>query len=214
MRRFVDLSIKPQGLNELKEIIDFASRFLEISVLGLERGALCDEGKRIARDYGVDIVCRITLKGETRRDIAKGLSKYRKVRDFIRVVEVRTLDVARYAAVKEGVDVIRFEPEAYRYVDKSQATLIRNGGFKPIEISLRPAILDLGNLPKILEVIRRAFSFDIKIILVSDAMRKYELIHPLSMAGIANLAEVPEDLALSYVSTIPMSVIERSPLKT
>jgi len=210
LRRFADLSIRPSNMKVLTEMMKFAQEKLEIGLLGIEAGGLCDAAREVGKRFGVEVLCRAVLRGETRRDIARQLSKLRG-RDLVKVVEIRTLDVARYAAVKDEIDVLRFEPEAFRYIDKSQSRLIRDGGNKPVEISLAGILKDPSKLPKVLVALRRSFSLGIDVILVSDATRIAELIHPRGMAGIASLAGIPGDLALSYVSTVPFTLLNRPP---
>ncbi len=209
MRAFADLSVRPKDPSALESIIRFASEKLEISLLGIEKGPLYERGLEISKEYDLDIICREVIRGISRRDVGRALARMRRGSDCIKVVEVKTLDIARYAAVKSGVDIIRMEPEAFKFIDKSEARLIREGGNKPIEISLRSVLKDPRSLPKLLNAIAKAFVYNIDIILVSDATEVFELVHPRSAAGIASLAGIPGDLALSYVSTVPFRAIAK-----
>ncbi len=209
---FVDLSINPKDHRSLKDMLLFIKNKFDVKVVGLKYGNLCGIAKELGETIGVKVVCRVELEGNTRGEIAKVLLKVKGLSDVLNVAKIRTLDVARYAAVKKDIDILRFEPEAYRFIDKSQSKLLKNKGYKPIELSLRETIISPDKLPNLLNSIRRTFSYGIDLILVSDATRIQELVHPISMASIAALAGIPEILALSYVSAVPLSVIKRKNL--
>ena len=211
MRKFVDLSIKPKDEKTLMEMLSFLKDKLDVSVVGIEYGNLCEKSKELEDKIGIRVVCVIELKGNTRRDIAKELLKARKVKG-LKVGVASTLDTARYTAIKSEIDIVKLEPKAYKFIDKSQSLLLKRKERKPIELSLKEVLKDPRKLPDLLNAIRRAFSYDIDLILVSDASRVQELIHPLSMASIAGLAGVPEPLMFSYISTIPLSIIKRKGL--
>ena len=211
MKKFVDLSIKPSNEKTLIEMLSFLRNKLNVSVAGIKYGDLCRKSKELESKTGVKVVCIVELKGDTRKDIAKALLNVKKVKG-LRVAVASTVDVARYAAIKNGIDVVKLEPKAYKFIDKSQSLLLKRKERKPIELSLKEVLKEPKKLPDLLNAIRRAFSYDIDLILVSDASRVQELIHPISMAGIAGLAGVPEPLALSYVSTVPLSIIKRKGL--
>ncbi len=207
---FVDLSVRPGSLDDFKEIARTA-KDMGICVLGLDCESLelsVDEARSLSEKLGVVMVCRAVLKGSRRRDIAVKLRSTN--RNTLIVVEAETLDVARYAAVKKSIDIIRVTPESYNLIDRSQARLFRERGWGAIEISLKPVLEDPESaLPRLIPALRRAYAYGIDLILVSDASNPYELIHPRSAAGIASLAGIPGDYALSYVSTVPRSILER-----
>lgn len=207
---FIDLSVRPGSLDDFKEIARTA-KDMGICVLGLDCEGLelsVGEARSLSEDLGVAIVCRAVLRGSRRREIAVKLRSIN--RNTLIVVEAETLDVARYAAVKKSVDIIRATPESYDLIDRSQARLFRERGWGAIEISLKPVLKNpVSTLPRLIPALRRAYAYGIDLILVSDASNPYELIHPRSAAGIASLAGIPGDYALSYVSTVPRSILER-----
>jgi len=203
---YVDLSIRPKSLDDLKEMITVAER-LGFSVVGLGDNEYCRYVKFISKT--VRVVCRIEVTGDSRSDIARKLSRLKSRSDTLIVAIARNLDVARYAAVKKTIDIVRVEPEAYNAIDWSEATLLREKGWGLIEISLKHVLEDPEKYWRSFSsALRRAYRYDVTLALVTDAENSQELLHPRVMAGIASLAGIPGNYALSYVSSKPLSILK------
>ncbi len=147
---------------------------------------------------GVRVVRRIHVKGSTRKEIAKALSKTVREKVLV-VVEPLSLEAARYAAVNKRVHLIRVAPGLQRIIDRSTKRLFEERGWGAIELTLKPATLDEKGWFRYLYIsLRKAYSLDIPVVLVSDAESRWELWHPRSVAGLAELAGIPGDAALSW----------------
>jgi len=212
-RCFIDLSVMPRKPEYLSDIAFLAAR-LGYSALGVD----CVEHKNdmlreVERESKIRIVCRALIRGENRRAIAQKL--HRLPRDHVVVVEAENLDVARYAAVKKRVDIIRLSGRGLAALDRSQARLFKERGWGAIELSLKPVITDPHrNLQRFITAVRKAVAFGIDLIIVSDAGTPEELIPPYSAAGIVSLSGLPGEYALSFISNSPLSILIRRGLES
>ncbi len=210
---FYDLSVKPRNPDEAISIIKLAAR-MGIKGVAIERTVFDGDMNRVkdeASKLGVKVFFRHTVAASTRREARKGIDS--APRNAIVVVEARSLEVLRYAAVNKRVDVIRPGPGMEVHAtDKSQARLFRERGWGFVEVSLRPLAegeIREGSWRRVHLTIRRGFGNGVNLILVSDASAPEELWSPRSMVGIAVAAGIPEQAALSMVYNNPYRAVAR-----
>ncbi|MEB3787810.1 MAG: hypothetical protein GSR78_03540 [Desulfurococcales archaeon] len=182
---YYDLSI----INPTSETLA-AARRLGYTIVGSQ--------KEPGGDEVVKVVRRVHVKGSTRKEIARALGKTVKGEVLV-VVEPLSLEAARYAAVNKKVHLIRVAPGMQRIIDRSTKRLFEERGWGAIELTLKPATLGEKGWFRYLYIsLRKAYSLDIPVVVVSDAESEWELWHPRSAAGLAELAGIPGDAALSW----------------
>lgn len=170
-----------------------------------------DELEEASSRHGVRVYTRVTLRASTRREARRAYDS--APRADIVVLEAEGLDAARYGAVKEFIHLVRITPGMEKAVDRSQARLLREKGWGGIEVSLayaRRFWRDPSTWRFYQLVLRRAFAYDINVVLVSDASSVDELWSPHSAAGVAEATGVPGDYALTWMSSVPASIIGRA----
>ncbi|MEB3851755.1 MAG: hypothetical protein LRS49_04140 [Desulfurococcales archaeon] len=200
---YVDLSVTPRGVGDLKAIASTARR-MGYTVLGAPTGVA---GAPTCVD-GVLVVPRYVVRASTRREAARGLAS--APRGALVVVEAESQDVARYAAVNKRVDVLRLPYRMLRLVDRSTARLFRERGWGLVEVSLRPITEGrLGLLARLFTALRRAEAYSVPLALVSDADGPLGLWHPYSLAGLASLSGLPIERGLALASTAPRRALAR-----
>ncbi len=191
---YYDLSIHDVS----RETLALARR-LGYKLVGSENSAEAEDIVRIVR--------RVHVKGSTRRDIARALSNIRTGRALV-VVEPLSMEAARYAAVNKSVHVIRVAPGMHRVIDRSTKRLFEERGWGALEVTLRPAALRHRSWMRYLYIsLRKAYSLDIPLVVVSDARSRWELWHPRSIAGLAEVAGIPGDAALAWFSNSARRVV-------
>ncbi len=201
MTGYVDLSVAPGG--DL-EVLAVTARRLGIRVLGVPVDLVSEPSCL----EGVLLIPRFLARASTRREAAlllRGAPNKALV-----VVEARSPDVARYAAVNKRVDVVRLPHQLLGLVDRSTARLFRERGWGVVEASLSPIMEGkAGALSKLFSAIRRSEAYGVPLALVSDARDPLELWHPYATAGLASLSGLPWERALSLVSTAPLRAVAR-----
>ncbi|GAB6147696.1 RNase P subunit p30 family protein [Stetteria hydrogenophila] len=213
LRAFYDLSVRPRTVEEAVSLLRVAAR---LGVKGVAVESTVFEGdlgevEREASRLGVRVFLRHTVSAATRREARRGIDS--APRNAIVVVEARSLEVLRYAAVNKRVDLIRPGPglEAYA-TDRSQARLFRERGWGFVEVTLRPLTvrgLREDSWRRIHLMIRRGFGNGVSLVFVSDASEPGELWSPAGIAGIPVVAGIPEHAALSAVYNNPYRALAR-----
>jgi len=203
--RFADLYIKPKSTDEALNMIARA-RSMKIGLLGIDAGSIIDsdEVNRQASRLGVKIYYIYVVEGERRSEIARHVR--RAPRNAIITVTPWSIDAARYAAVNKRVHIIRIPPGMERIVDRSTAKLFRDRGWGAVELVLRNLLSswrDSEGWRHYYLAMRRAYAYGLNVVLSSGAEYQHEMWHPYQMAGIASLAGVPGEHALTWVSSTP-----------
>ena len=119
---YVDLSIRPRDLDELKAMVKVMVRF-RVRAAAMEYGIVDHwEAKSIASKAGVKLSLRATIKASTRREARLKLDRITSEAPEVEIVALEPLglDAARYAAANRRVDVIRVEPGMERIVDRGR----------------------------------------------------------------------------------------------
>jgi len=210
---FYDLSVKPRNTDEAVSIVKLAARMgikgvaIEYTVFEGDLDRVKDEASKL----GVKVLFRYTVSATSRREARKGIDS--APRNAIIVVEARSLEVLRYAAVNKRVDIIRPGPGMEVHAtDRSQARLFRERGWGFVEVSLRPLAegeIKEGSWRRVHIMIRRSFGNGVNLVLVSDAPTPEYLWSPKSIVGIAVAAGIPEQAALSMVYNNPYRALAR-----
>jgi ribonuclease P/MRP protein subunit RPP1 len=159
-------------------------------------------------DAGLEALTRLTIRARAASEAAEAVRSARRYYDVI-AVEPEGVEAARFAARDGRVDVVSLKPGMARYMDRSQARLIAQGG-GVIEVPLNPTI-ERGErgLRALMIVARRAVAFDAPFTVSSCARTMWEMWPPYSLAGLLIALGVPEHHALLAVTAYPASAIRR-----
>ncbi|TRO51953.1 hypothetical protein E2P71_08385 [Candidatus Bathyarchaeota archaeon] len=203
MRRFTELCLKPENMDELVSI----GKSLGYSAVGLSKKATVD---------GVDIVKRLDLDPKNPNELIKSLRSSRWNNEII-AVNCRTKTVARQAGKDNRVDLITYplsDKWKQNFLDPQQANLMRdsNCGYL-IDLSLL-LIDDRYVLGKRIELLKRnttnALKKDIPVVASSFATDKWGIRDPNGLASLLSLLDIEEELALDTVSRFPDEIITRN----
>ncbi len=160
-----------------------------------------DDVKEAAGRLGLKLVPRIHIVAESASDV-----KPIRGRGVV-VVEPLSLEAARRAAVARGVHLLRVRPGMQRVIDRSTFRLFKNRGYGAIELSLKHLLDGRTSTWRWFMVsLRRAYAYGLDLVLVSDSHSLWELWHPRSIEGLAELAGIPGKVGLSWVSNVPGSI--------
>ncbi|MCE4627692.1 MAG: hypothetical protein F7C34_00890 [Desulfurococcales archaeon] len=169
-----------------------------------------------ARESGVRIVWRHTIRASSSADVRRGL---RNVPGPARLVAVAamTLEAARYAARSKQVDILVIEPGMERLVDASTLELFTQRGWGAVEIHLSPLLRAFEGPDRRLEAMlrylfvsmRRATGYRVPLVVSSCAESKWELFHPMHILGLSSLAGIPEEEVLRWLTSVPAAIASR-----
>lgn len=195
--RLCDLQVAPRSREEMEAIAGLAAR-MGLRVIGVE--APEPEAARalagVARRHGLEAYTRITIEardwGEAQRLIASLHQRY----DIV-AVRPRTAEAARLAARDPRVALVQLPPGMARYMDKSQALMLREGG-SVVEIRLLPLLR--GGDPRaalrgVMIIARRAAAYGAAFTVSSGARTRWELWPPASARALLEALGVPAPLA-------------------
>ncbi len=207
--RFTDLYIRPDNTIEALNMISYAKR-MKIGMIGIDLRSDIDLDKvtEYAGKLGIRIIYRYDVEGKRRSEIAKLLR--RAPRNAIVTIIPQSIDAARYAAVNKRVHMIRIPLGMEKIADKSTAKLFRDRGWGAIEVVLHYLLGSQRNnkWKHYYVTLRRAYSYNINVVLSSGARNIHEMWHPYQMAGIASLAGVPGEHAITWVSSVPAYITQ------
>ncbi len=210
----LDLCVKPGSVETLQAVLRLASSMgyegvaVETTSLELSRG----DAKRLSREYGVEVYRRITLRPSSHGEMLKMLAKSHGKYDLL-VIESREPDVIRSAARDGRVGLVYISPLQARYMDRSQADLLRLGG-GGVEARLADFLRalerrDYRRIRGLEALVRRGVAFGAKIVVGSCSTSLWGLRSPRSVLSILVVLGVPEPVAKTIVYSYPYSVIGR-----
>ncbi len=204
MNPYVDLCVRPRNPAEAEAM---ARRMASMGY-----GAVGVEGEaQLVKPFieaGLVAVTRVTVEAETG---AEALRLVRRIRGSYSIVALRPrgVEAARLAARDGRVDVVVLPPGMARYMDRSEARLLRLGG-GVVEVHLRSVLEKDGRgLRGLMIIARRAVAYDTPFTVSSCATSAWELWHPYSVRGLLVSLGVPENHARLAVTAYPMQAIAR-----
>ncbi len=215
-RFFVDLCSNPHTTEDAVEILHVLSQAGYRAVAFEYSGEINkDIIEYKARSLGLRLVWRTTIKASSRRELRSAVqSAVRRKIDLISVYPL-TLEAGRYAAQHKSVHLIHVPPGMDRLVDKSTLELFRQRGWGAIEVSFKLFLASLKEpdrkmesaLRFILTTFRRASGYSLPLAISSCSETKWDVAHPRHIIGLASIAGIPEEVALEWVSRVPLSVL-------
>ncbi len=203
MRRFTELCLKPENMDELVSI----AQSLGYSSIGLSKKANVN---------GMDIVKRLDLDPKNPNELIKSLRSSRWNNEIISV-NCRTKTVARQAGKDNRVDLITYplsDKWKQNFLDPQQANLMKDSGCGYLIDLSQLLIDDRYVLGKRIELLKRnthnALKKDILVVASSFAADKWGIRDPYGSAALLSLIDVDEALALDTVSEFPDEMITRN----
>ena len=196
-----DSLVAPRDAGEAERLADLYARIgvgmvlVEAPEPRLARGLA-----KVFESSGVEAYTRRTVEV---REWGKGVAEVRKAAQAYDIVAVRprSAEVARLAARDPGVALIQLPPGMARYMDRSQALMLREGR-AAVEIRLstllRPGDPRRG-LRGLMVIARRAAAYEAPLVVGSGARVAWEAWPPQSAVGLLVAFGVPEPLARLYV---------------
>ncbi len=159
-------------------------------------------------EEGLEALARLTIRASTAREAAEAVRRYRRLYDIL-AVEPEGVEAARFAARDGRVDVVSLPPGMAKYMDRSEARLLLQGG-GVVEVPLS-AVVERGErgLRGLMIVVRRAVAYDAPFTVSSCARSEWEMWPPYSVAGLLVALGVPEHRALLAVTGYPASAARR-----
>ncbi len=198
---YADLYLVPISLNEFREMVKLLNYWkIDLVAIDVISSKLSlNEAKRVARENGVEILSRVTCNATTRREVLECIHRWARSVDLI-AVRPLAAEAARVAARDSRVKIVSMDPSMARYMDRSQATLLRQGG-GVIELVMDSFIkgsrLSARRLRSFMIIARRAAAFKVNLIVSSGAKTRWDLWHPRVVAGLLIAMGLPETIALS-----------------
>jgi ribonuclease P/MRP protein subunit RPP1 len=207
--KICDLHVAPRSLRDAYEIAN------ELHSMGFSCVAVdnpdphkASELAKPFREAGLETYTRITIEAEKWQKALKNIRRAVLTHDLI-IVKPRNAEVARYAARDPRVALVYLPPGMARYMDKSQAHLLREGG-SGVEVCLRPVLY--GDDPRrtmrgLMIISRRAAAYEARLVVTSGARSKWEIWHYASMRAVLVSFGLPENIAKLAVTGYPASIV-------
>ena len=213
MKAAMDLCLRPRSVEELEEMIGFAATLGYRAVaVEIPQEQVFSPGtvRRIGEKYGLEVYTRITLRPETKRELLAGLSRAEKRYDVI-AVRTRSPEVIRHAARDGRVNLVSLASYQARYMDRSEADLLRQGG-GGVEVwfsELLGAVEnnDYRRIRGFEAIIRRAVGYSARIVVPSCAKNKWGLRSPSILVAVLVSTGIPLTLAKTIVYSYPYAVL-------
>ena len=216
---FIDLCSKPASTEEALAMLPLY-RDLGYTLVAMERAPFLETHKieSSARNLGIGLAWRVTIRASRPREVQNRVREVaRRGRPHVIAVTPQSVDAGRYAARSKNVDIIAIEPGMERLVDHSTSTLFSQRGWGAIEIHIAPLLGSAGGPERRLEamlrhfflVARKAIGYRIPLVASSCAETRWELVHPYHVVGIAVVPGVPPEESLSWMTSVPRSILAR-----
>ncbi|MET1101404.1 MAG: RNase P subunit p30 family protein [Pyrodictiaceae archaeon] len=203
----IDLCVKPRSIEDFKGIAETAIR-LGYKALVIETD---DPSKfrEAGKEMGIKVLARTTIRPHSKTDLLRALQTI-KGYDVI-AVESKSAEVIRHAARDSRVDVIVLAPTMSRYMDRSEARLLRQGGGL-IEFWLSRLLTTSGPRPwrrlrSLMIIARRALAYQASLAVSSCARSLWELWHPRSIVSLLVTLGIPEVHAKTIVYVNPLKLV-------
>lgn len=162
--------------------------------------SLAREYTRIFRDYGIEAFSRITIEVYDWRKSVHSIREYSREYDIVSV-KPKTVEAARLATRDPDTRIIQFPLAMARYMDKSQALLMREGS-AVAEVKLSPLLYSSDprrSLRRIMVLVRRAAAYEIPLVLGSGATSVWKIWHPWHVVALLYSFGLPLNTCKSIV---------------
>ncbi len=173
------------------------------------RGAA--EAARALREAGLEAYTRATVEAERWQDVVRQVARLSLSYDLM-AVKPRSAEAARLAARDPRVSLVTLTPSMARYMDKSQALMLREGG-SVVELRLLPLLR--GGDPRaalrgIMIIARRASAYDAAFTVTSGARSPWQLWPPASARALLEAFGVPPQLALLALTAYCRKALDKA----
>jgi len=207
--KICDLHVAPRSLEDAQGIASL------LASMGVRCVAIDNPNPREARAYtkpfteaGLEAYTRVTIEADSWGKALKALRRISPHYDLV-VVRPKSAEVARHAAKDPRVALVQLPPGMARYMDKSQARLLREGG-AGIEVSLLPLLYSddpRRSLRGIMIIVRRAAAYEAMLVITSGARSKWELWSPAAIRALLVSFGVPENIVSLSLTGYPSSIL-------
>jgi ribonuclease P/MRP protein subunit RPP1 len=189
-----DLHINPRDKSDA-EAMARTAHIMGIRVVGLEASdpGSFQQAAKAFEDYGIEVLSRITIDGSRWTGVLRRLRRVWGSFDIV-AVKAQSPEVIRNSARDSRVSLVVLTPQLARYMDRSQAQLLRRGGTL-LEVQLRPLLYSKDprrELRGFAIIVRRAVAYEAPLVLSSAATTVYEMWHPRTVASLLTLLGLSE----------------------
>jgi len=221
MKKFVDLHLcapfrdAEQTRRMVMKSFELGYRLVGIS---LPSNISSDELMRLRKtcdETGLNFVSRVDLASKSPRELLAGLRRFRRKFEVVSV-SCASKPVARQAAKDRRVDLLSFPATRPRdrFFDTAEAELASKS-LASLEIDMAPLLSLEGYFrTRLITSLRRevaiAKSFQVPITISSAATDEYLLRRPHDYAALTKLFDMDSPLALSALSDVPLTMVERN----
>ena len=209
MTRYCDLNVEPRSLRDAEVMADrmaaMGFRCVAVEASDPEKARLF--ASKFA-ERGLEAYTRVTVEV---KEWGKAVELVRRLAERYNLVAVkpRSAEAARLAARDPRVALVQLSPGMARFMDRSQVTMLREGG-GAIEVKLLPILYTAdprSTLRGLMIVARRAAAYDAPLVASSGARSVWELMAPMHLRAILVSFGLPENIAKLAVSAVPLSII-------
>ncbi len=204
MRAYYDLCVSPRSSGEAREMARLL-KAMGFRGVAVEGGGACMEEFRLE---GLEAYSRVTIRASTGAEVA---AKARQARARFDIVAVKpaSAEAARTAARDPRVDLVVLPPSMARYMDRSEARLLEQGGGC---IELRLSYVLSGGDPRrrlrgLMIIARRAAACDACLVVTSNARDRWGLWSPYTAAALLTSMGIPWMHAVSSLTVNPASIL-------
>ena len=168
----------------------------------------------ILRREKIDTFTRWTIQAKHWTEVTREISNLREKYEII-AVKPLSIETARKSARNRNIDIVTITPSTSRYMDKSQATLLKENE-RLVEVPLRPLLASYKTrkdfyrmLRNIIIILRRAAAFDAPLIVTSGAKSAFELWHPKSIYNFLVTIGIPENICRQIILYYPTKLVSK-----
>ncbi len=197
---FVDISIQPRNCDSLAKIVSMLWKYGYMAV-GVSEGILKECGSEGSSD--VLLFPRHDIITDSLNEVKK---TGKRKKGLLKVLHTENLSLFRQAATLRGIDVIRVKPSMARYLDKSQANLLKKRD-KIVELSLPEYLSSRNGFYRFSIAIKRIYAYDIPFALASDSSEPVDVWMPDMIQGLLMLIGIPEPYTVLPITVYPLTVI-------
>jgi RNase P/RNase MRP subunit p30 len=221
MTKFVDLHlcVPFKDAEQQRKLITKASelgyRLVGVPIPATASPKDTENLRKLCSEAGLDFVTRVDLAPRTPRELLEDLRRLKRRFEIVSVL-CASKPVARQAAKDRRVDLLSFSATKPRdrFFDSAEAELA-SGALASFEIDLAPVLSLEGflrtrlitSLRKELAVAKR---FHVPVVVSSGATNEFLLRRPHDYAALTFLFDFDSSLALSGLSKVPSTIVERN----
>jgi len=194
-----DLQLEPRSIEEAEAMaMLLAAMGVGVAAFEAEEVDRARAYAEAAKRHGIEAYTRRTIEAKSWADALKEIARAEARGYDIVAVRPRSAEAARLAARDPRVAIVQLPPGMARYMDRSQALMLREGD-TVVEVRLLP-LLRPGDpraaLRGAIVITRRAAAYGAAFILSSGARTRWELWSPASARGLLEAFGVPPHISL------------------